>query len=66
MGTHLKVLSESFPMNTNMTGFRWFSKIFEFLCLGQNYSLSIGRVNPFNATATFVQRTRTQIFLKTI
>ena len=32
MGTHLKVLSESFPMNTNMTGFRWFSKIFASLC----------------------------------
>ena len=29
MGTHLRVLSESFPMNTNMTGFRWFSKIFQ-------------------------------------
>ena len=27
-GTHLKVLSKSFPMNTNMKGFRWFSKIF--------------------------------------
>ena len=26
MGTHMRVLSESFPMNTNMTGFRWFSK----------------------------------------
>ena len=26
MGTHLRVLSESFLMNTNMTGFRWFSK----------------------------------------
>ena len=22
MGTHLRVLSESFPMSTNMTGFR--------------------------------------------
>ena len=28
MGTHLRVLSESFQMNTNMTGFRWFCKIF--------------------------------------
>ena len=28
MGTHMKVLGESFPMNTNMTGFQWFSKIF--------------------------------------
>ena len=24
MGTHLRVLSESSPMNTNMTGLRWF------------------------------------------
>ena len=28
MGSHLWVLSEGYPMNTNMTGFRWFSKIF--------------------------------------
>ena len=28
MGTHLRVLRESYPMNTNMTGFRWFSEIF--------------------------------------
>ena len=30
MGTHLRALRvrESYPMNTNMTGFRWFSKIF--------------------------------------
>ena len=35
MGTHLRVLSESFPMNTNMTGFGWFSRIFASLCLGR-------------------------------
>ena len=34
MGTHLRVLSGSFPKNTNMTGFRWFSKIFTSLCFG--------------------------------
>ena len=28
MGTHLRVLIESFPMNTNMTGLRWFSITF--------------------------------------
>ena len=28
MGTHLRVLSEGYPMNTNMTRFRSFSKIF--------------------------------------
>ena len=27
MGTHLRVLGETYPMNTNMTGFRIFSKI---------------------------------------
>ena len=32
MGTHLRVLSESFQMNTNKTGFRWFSKNFASLC----------------------------------
>ena len=46
MGTHPIVLSESYPMNTNMTGFRYF---FENLCIlacamGKS-SLSIGRVN---------------------
>ena len=43
MGTHWRVLSKSYPMNTNMTGFRWFIKIFAFLCLDES-SLSIGRV----------------------
>ena len=32
MGTHLKVLSESYPMNTNKTGFGWFSKKFPHPC----------------------------------
>ena len=27
MGTHLRVLSENYSMNTNMTGFRWLSKV---------------------------------------
>ena len=35
MGTHLRVLSESYPMSTNMTGFEWFSKIFTFLYFGR-------------------------------
>ena len=37
MGTHLRVLSESYPMNTNMTGFRGFSKIFASMCFEQEY-----------------------------
>ena len=35
MGTHLRVLSKSVLMDTNKTGFRWFSKIFASLCFGQ-------------------------------
>ena len=27
--------SETTPVNTNMTGFRWFSKIFASLCFGR-------------------------------
>ena len=33
MGTHLSILSESFPMNTKMAGFQWFSKDFASLCV---------------------------------
>ena len=43
-GTHLRVLSESYPMNTNMTEFRWFSKVFASFALNDG-SLSIGMVN---------------------
>ena len=38
MGTHLRVLCEGYPMSTNMTGFRWFSKMFAFLCIGRKKS----------------------------
>ena len=34
MGTHLRVLSESYPMNTNIKGISWFSKIFASLYFG--------------------------------
>ena len=42
-GIHLKVLIESYPMNTNMTGLRWFSNIFASLWMGESI-FSIGRV----------------------
>ena len=44
MGTHLKVLSESFPMNTNMTCLDGFQKSLCSCDLDES-SLSIGRVN---------------------
>ena len=44
MGTHMKVISESYPMSTNMTGFLdGFPKLFHYCPSGQS-SLSIGRV----------------------
>ena len=44
----LLYLSESFLMNTNMTGFRWLSKIAFFSFSGE-YSLSIVKVNLYAA-----------------
>ena len=41
MGTHLSVLSESYPINTNMIGFRWVSLLPHAL---DKSSPSIGRV----------------------
>ena len=35
IGTHLRVLSEGYPMSTNMPGFRWYSKIFASLRFGR-------------------------------
>ena len=35
MGTHQKVLSESYLMNPKMTGFRCFSKTLASLCFGK-------------------------------
>ena len=35
MGTYLRVLWKSYPMNTNMAGFRWFSNLFYSLCFRQ-------------------------------
>ena len=40
MGTILRVLSESYPMNTNMTGFKWFLKVSAL----EECGLSIGMV----------------------
>ena len=43
IGTHLRVLSENYPMNTNMTGFRCFQRFWHPCGLDKS-SLSIGRV----------------------
>ena len=44
MCAHLRVHSESYPMNTNTAGFRWFSKSVRPCALGES-SHSITRVN---------------------
>ena len=46
MGTHLRILSDSYLMNANMTGIGWFSKIFASNVSLDESSLSIRRVNP--------------------
>ena len=45
MGIYPIALGESFHMNTNLTGFRWFSKRYAFFCHGRQKADSIGRVN---------------------
>ena len=50
MSAHLRVLGESYTMNTNMTGFRWFQKSLRPCSLDES-RLSIGRVNLSNAEA---------------
>ena len=64
--THLRVLSESYPINTNMAGFRWFSIIFMSYCALDESIFSIGRVryvvkcltcdHIWNATMLFTHR----------
>ena len=44
MGTHMKELSESYPMDTNMTWFRCFFQKSLRSCALDNTSLSIGKV----------------------
>ena len=46
-GTHLRVLSEGYPMNTNMTGIKSVSKGNLRLCALNESSLMIGRVNIY-------------------
>ena len=49
-GTHRNVLSTSFLMNTNMTGFRWFQKSLHH-CAMDERSLSIGSVILIKSTS---------------
>ena len=46
MGMHLRVLSESFLMNTDMTGYNGFQKTLRPCALDES-SLSIGRVKNY-------------------
>ena len=41
MGTHLGVFIEIYPMNTNMTGFKHFPKIFALLYLGRKVASAL-------------------------
>ena len=65
MGTHLRVLSESYPMNTNMTGLQWFSKIFASFCGLDESSLSIGSVKTMVVEVAMSQNPTTDNGLST-
>ena len=48
MGIHMRVLNESYPTTTNMTGFKWFSKKQTLhSCALDKGSFTIGRVKRF-------------------
>ena len=49
MGTYLRVLSKSYPVNITTTGLRWFSKKSLCPCALNERNLSIRRVNPYAA-----------------
>ena len=44
MGTNLRVLPENYPVNTNMTGFKWFQRSLH-PSVSDECSLSVGRDN---------------------
>ena len=56
MGTHLRVLNESFAVNTYMTGFRWFSKSFTSLLWTQVASAVEGSISGISGFITFLWR----------
>ena len=66
MGTHPRVPSESYPLNTNMTGLQWFSKIFASFCGLDESSLSIGRVKMMVVEVAMRQNPTTDNGLSTI
>ena len=45
MGTHMRVLSVSYPVNTNITGFIWFSKMFASNVLWTNVASALEGLN---------------------
>ena len=47
MGTHVRVLSESYPMKTNMIGVRWFSKNLCILVLWTEVDFALERLNQW-------------------
>ena len=56
MGFHLKVFSDSYPINTNMTRFRWFSKILRSCALDEGRKEGIGFYVAFNSLGHIATR----------
>ena len=62
MGTHLKVLGESYLMNTNMTGIRWLSKIVA--SFGFGWLLSSLRIGRVKIVKKFDRHDRVKVLIK--
>ena len=55
MGTHKRVLNKSYPMNTNMIGFKGFSKKMLHPCATGHGSLSIRRIYQYMLIVFFLR-----------
>ena len=61
MGTHLRVLSESYQMNTNMTGFRWVSKILCVLVLWSEVASALGGLSGIEYFQSYLAHVSIQL-----
>ena len=64
MGTHLRVLSESYPMNTNMAGFRYVFRNLCVLVLWTKVASALEGINPIivcNLYATGKEENKTGV-----
>ena len=72
-GTHMRVLEENYPMNTNMTGFWWFSEMFASLFFWAKVASSLEGLKVVEEYVFFINplmlaaaKSSLNIFVKTL